>query len=91
MADIVEKAPEKTKRIYTLFLIASLICLFVTTILLYLGYRSEVGPYVILMFVFMAFSVRASTFWSVTGFTLWVTAFVTAAMFYPGLFTNVGE
>jgi len=89
MADLGKKSPGKMKGIYTLFLIAGLICLFVTTILLYLGYRADVGPFVIMMFVFIALTVRGSQFWSVTAFTLWVTAFVTAAMFYPGMFTNV--
>jgi bile acid:Na+ symporter, BASS family len=89
MSDIQINHPGKMKGIYSFFLIASLICLFITTIFLYLGYRAEVGPFVIMIFVFLALYVRGSEFWSVTAFTLWVTAFVTTAMFYPLLFTNV--
>ena len=75
--------------VYFLFLALGAVCLLTTSALLWTGNRSQVGPFVILMFVFLALFVRVSEFWSVTAFTLWVTAFVATAMFYPRVFTRV--
>ncbi|MDP2983827.1 MAG: bile acid:sodium symporter family protein [Candidatus Latescibacter sp.] len=89
MAGHKDKSPLGIKGIYPFFLILSLVCLMITTVLLSLGYRAEVGPFAVMTFVSLALYVRGSEFWSVTAFTLWVTAFVTTAMFFPRFFTNV--
>jgi bile acid:Na+ symporter, BASS family len=79
----------KNNRIYFLFLAFAAACLPIIAVLLLSGHTSLVGPFVILLLVFLALFVRVSEFWSVTAFTLWVTAFVATAMFYPRVFTQV--
>jgi bile acid:Na+ symporter, BASS family len=80
---------KQNRGMYTAFLTASILSLLVAVALFSMGHRMEAGPFVIGTFVFLALFVRVSEFWSVTAFTLWVTAFVATAMYFPKFFTNV--
>ncbi len=60
--------------------------LFMMVVFLAAGRYSLVGPFAIAIPVFLAIFVRRHTLLRVTGFTLWMIAFVTAPMFYPDYF-----
>lgn len=64
------------------FLISS----FAVIIMLVMGYRSEVGPPVIVLFASLAIYCMGHTFLKSFSFTIWVFAFVAASMFYPSAF-----
>ncbi len=89
MTALEQNTRKRNRRVYASFLAGSLLCTLIAAVLFMLGYRSETGPFVIGIFVFLALFVRGSEFWSVTAFTLWVTAFVATAMYFPKFFTNV--
>jgi len=50
------------------------------------GYRSKVGPLVIVLFASLALYCSGHSFLKSFAFTAWVFAFVAASMFYPGAF-----
>jgi len=54
------------------------------------GFSSFVGPFVIAFMVLLAVYVRSSQLLTVTAFSLWMAASVTAPMFYPAFFTSWG-
>lgn len=89
MTALEQSTKKQNRGMYTALLSVSILSLLTAAALLILGYRMEAGPFVIGSFVFLALFVRGSQFWSVTAFTLWVTAFVATAMYYPKMFTNV--
>ena len=62
------------------------ICLLATVVLLALGYRSETGPFVIVLFGSLAVYFMGHKFLKSFAFTVWVFAFVAASMVYPGAF-----
>ncbi len=73
---------------HILFLIISIVSLLISVILLALGYSSSTGAFVVAIPVFLALFVRKHRILSVTAFTLWMIAFVTAPMFYPTYFQS---
>lgn len=89
MTALEQSSKKQNRGLYTAFLSVSILSMLVAIALLILGYRMEAGPFVIGTFFFLALYVRGSEFWSVTGFTLWVTVFVATAMYYPKYFTNI--
>ena len=67
-------------------LIPALACILLIPVLLATGAVQFVGPAVILLFSLLAIAVGKSRNYSAFAFTLWVAAFVAAAMFYPAAF-----
>ena len=66
------------------------LCALVFVVLLAAGYEAGLGPALTAFFVFLAIGVQSRDFLSDFSFTIWVFASVTLAMFYPGLFGEVG-
>jgi len=71
-----------------MFLPLALLSLAIAAVLLVAGRTSRVGPFVIAIPVCLALFVRRHHLLRVTGFTLWMIAFVTAPMFYPSYFRS---
>ncbi|MCD6516096.1 MAG: bile acid:sodium symporter family protein [Candidatus Aminicenantes bacterium] len=59
---------------------------FAVVVMLVIGYRSEVGPLVIVLFASLAVYCMGHAFLKSFSFTIWVFAFVAASMFYPSAF-----
>jgi len=64
----------------------SLLLAAITAVMLLMGYRSAVGPFVIGTFALFALFCMGHPFLKRFAFTVWVFAFVAASMFYPGGF-----
>lgn len=62
------------------------ICLLTTVALLALGYRTETGPFVIVLLGSLAVFFMGHTFLKSFAFTVWVFVFVAASLFYPVAF-----
>jgi BASS family bile acid:Na+ symporter len=80
---------KENKTIYNITLGAALVCLAAVLIMLAIGYRSEVGPILVLFFILLAVGVRK--FPAIRGFSYTISIFaaVTVAMFYPAYFIEV--
>jgi BASS family bile acid:Na+ symporter len=76
--------PEKNALKYFgfVFLASALAILF----MLVFGYRSKVGPLVIVLFASLALYCTGRSFLKSFAFTIWVFTFVSASMFYPAAF-----
>jgi len=68
------------------FKFISLFALIILLVMLMLGYRSETGPFVIILFASLALFCMGHPFLKSFAFTIWVFAFVAASMFYPAAF-----
>ena len=62
------------------------LCLLVIIILLALGHRAKIGPFLIIFFASMALYFMTHPFLKSFAFTIWVFAFVAASMVYPTAF-----
>lgn len=80
------------KILYKTLLYLSLLCFLSAVVLFFMGYGSAVlGPLVILLFVSLAIGVRGTnTIFKSFAFSIWIFASVSAAMFFPGYFLEVG-
>ena len=70
------------------------VCFFsiiVTILAIILKKNQFIGPFAILTTVSLALFVRSRPFLSVTSFSLWMIAAVTAPMFYPSFFFFMGK
>ncbi len=67
-------------------LLLALLSFLLTLVFLAIGLTRFIGPTVILLFSFLAIAIGRSRSYSAFAFTLWVAAFVSAAMFYPAVF-----
>lgn len=67
-------------------LLSALVCILLIPVFLATGAVEFIGPAVILLFSLLAVAVGKSRNYSAFAFTLWVAAFVAAAMFYPAAF-----
>lgn len=77
--------------IYKALLWLSLFCFITIFALLILGYKSLIGPMIIIMFVALALGVRGTnTLFKSFAFSIWIFASVSFAMFYPDLITDIG-
>ncbi len=84
-----QRPPSQTaKRFYSALLFISIISFAFVVILLLISKYRYVGPPVIILLVSLALYVRGSRYLSVTSFTLWMIASVTAAMIYPAPFSS---
>lgn len=77
------------KTLYTFFLAVAAVCLVGFVVLLSTGI-SAVGPMVVGFLAAFAIGVRRLAVLREFSFTLWIFAGVSAAMFYPGYFQEVG-
>lgn len=80
------------KYLYKILLYLSLLCFVSFVVALFMGYGSPVvAPLVMLMFVSLAIGVRGTnTIFKSFAFSIWIFASVSAAMFYPEYFLEVG-
>lgn len=80
---------KENKTVYTVALGAAMVCLAAVLIMLMMGYRTEVGPLLMLFFILLAVGVRK--FPAIRGFSYTISIFaaVTVAMFYPAYFVEV--
>lgn len=80
------------KVIYKILLGISLVCFLAVSLLVLLGAEASIiAPLVISMFVSLALGVRGTdTIFKSFGFSIWIFASVSLAMFYPNLITNIG-
>jgi len=62
------------------------ICLLIIIVLLVLGHKTKVGPFLIIFFASMALYFMTHPFLKSFAFTIWVFAFVAASMVYPTAF-----
>ena len=81
------EAPVKTNNnILKYFIYVTVISLVIVLIMLTMGYRSAVGPFVVLMFTSLALFFMGNKTLRGFAFTIWVFASVATAMFYPSAF-----
>ena len=79
--------PERMKKIFSrIFLFIFILSLIVTVLLLISGRGRETGPFVVMFFAFLALYVRTHPVLSVVTFSVWMSTFIAAPMFYPGVF-----
>ena len=81
----------KKQNWYKLLLATAAVCLIASLILLMLGRSAESGPLLVAFFVSLALGVRGFAAFRGFSYTIWIFAAVTAAMFYPGPFTQIGN
>ena len=79
---------QAAKLFYSALLLISIMSFISAFILLLISKYQYVGSPVIILFVSLALYVRSNRYLSVTSFTLWMIASVTAAMFYPAPFSS---
>jgi bile acid:Na+ symporter, BASS family len=80
---------KEQNKLYTITLGAALVCLAVVLIMLAIGYRSEVGPLLMLFFISLAIGVRKYPAIKGFSYTISIFAAVTVAMFYPAYFVEI--
>lgn len=78
--------------LYKIFLSISLLCVGLIIVLLALGYDAGlIGVLVVMMFASLAIGVRGTdTIFKSFAFSIWVFTSVSAAMFFPACFTELG-
>ncbi len=76
---------------HKIFLTISLFSILLTVVFLFMGKGVQVGPFVVAFFVSLALYVRKHRFLSVIAFSVWMSAFIAAPMFYPGVFRQWGS
>ncbi|SNY94506.1 bile acid:sodium symporter family protein [Flagellimonas pacifica] len=79
------------KKQYQILLGASLICLVVTIVMLILGKGEQTGPFIVFFFLLLALGIRGDEKFKGFSFTVLVFAAVSVSMFYPSIFTNIGD
>ena len=79
------------KSIYKYTLILAGISLIVTLIMLFMGYKAEVGPPVIIGLLAMAIGFRGHEFLKKLSYSVIIFSSVSASLFYPQYFTNWGD
>ncbi|HDY87842.1 MAG TPA: bile acid:sodium symporter family protein [bacterium] len=95
MTENINPSEKLKKEIYgsnlsSVFLSISFLSLFITAVLLVLGMGGRVGLFVVTFFVSLALYVRQHRILSVITFSVWMSAFIAAPMFFPGLFMQWG-
>ena len=79
------------KKQYQILLSASLICLVATIVMLILGKGEQIGPFIVFFFLLLALGIRGHEKFKGFSFTVLVFAAVSVSMFYPSIFTNIGD
>ena len=81
----------KKQNVYRIISGIALILLIVSLILILTGKVANAGPLLIAFFITLAVGVRGFPAYKGFSYTIWIFTAVTASMFYPGLFTSVGD
>ena len=80
----------KNRLTFRVGLLLVLICSLIFGIMLFLGKGGETGPFVILLFLGLALALRGKQVLRGFSFSLLIFAAVSASLFYPGIFREVG-
>jgi bile acid:Na+ symporter, BASS family len=80
-----------SKKIYKVFIIASIACLIGIIVMIALGRLAEAGPLFVGLFAFLALYSRGNDALKGFAFTIWIFAAVSVSMFYPFLFQQWGS
>ena len=81
----------KNKTIYKLLLGCSLFMLAAALVMILLGNTAKSGPLMVAFFMCLAIGVRGFQSTKTFSYTIWIFTAVTAAMFYPQIFTSLGS
>jgi bile acid:Na+ symporter, BASS family len=81
----------KTKIIYKTALGLSAIFLVISLFQIFSGNLTGSGPFLVTMFILLAFGFRGFDSLKGISFTLWIFTAVTASLFYPQYFTSIGD
>jgi BASS family bile acid:Na+ symporter len=82
----------KTKKIiYTLLLLLAFVCLGIFLILYFSDNEKLTGPFLTTFFIALAIGFQGFTRLRSFSYTVWIFAAVTASMYYPSYFTQVGD
>ena len=76
--------------IYKIFLGISVAAVLAVMVMLFMGYRAEVGIMAVTFFIALAIGIRGTPLKGLS-FTVWVFAAITSSMFYPQHFRQVGS
>jgi BASS family bile acid:Na+ symporter len=79
------------KRHYYALLILSLLLFAGAALCYFMEIIALIGPFMIGGLVLLAFGVRGFSTFKGFSYTLWIFAFVTTSLFYPAIFTSVGD
>jgi BASS family bile acid:Na+ symporter len=77
--------------IYRTALILALVLLILSLFFILTGNLVRSGPVLICFFISLAFGVRGFQAFKGLSYTIWIFTAVTASMFYPQLFTSIGD
>jgi BASS family bile acid:Na+ symporter len=80
----------KKKNIYLLALVFAALLLIVSVVFIISGNYTASGPFLILFFITLALAVRGFTLFKSLSYTIWIFTAVTASLFYPQYFTDLG-
>ncbi|MBT4484883.1 MAG: bile acid:sodium symporter family protein [Candidatus Latescibacteria bacterium] len=75
---------------YKVFLGICVLSVLTLVVMLFMGYRAETGPLAVAFFVALAIGIRGTPLKGLA-FTVWIFAAVTASMFYPKYFVEIGS
>jgi bile acid:Na+ symporter, BASS family len=81
----------KQINIYKIALILALLCLIAVLTMIFVRITSKAGPLFIGFFFLLAIALRGFKPVKGLSFTIWIFTAVTASMFYPQLFTSIGN
>jgi BASS family bile acid:Na+ symporter len=76
---------------YRAVLVLALVLIVTSLVLIFTGNIERTGPFLIGFFIFLAIGVRGYPAFKGFSYTIWIFTAVTASMFYPQYFTNVGN
>jgi BASS family bile acid:Na+ symporter len=82
----------RTKKIiYTLLLVLAVVCLGIFLILYFSGRETLTGPFLTTFFIALAIGFQGYPRLKSFSYTIWIFAAVTASMYYPAYFTQLGN
>jgi BASS family bile acid:Na+ symporter len=76
---------------YKVAIAFAIVLLLISLIMFLTGNGASAGPFLIVFFVILSFTVRGFPLVKGFSFTLWIFTAVTASLFYPQYFTSVGS
>lgn len=82
---------KKQRLFYKIFLIAAILCLIIFLFLYFTHREKLTGPFLTGFFVLLAISLQGFEKFKSFSYTIWIFAAVTASMYYPSYFQQVGN
>ena len=76
---------------YKAAIVFAIVLLIISLIMFLTGNGTSAGPFLIVFFIILSFTVRGFPLVKGFSFTLWIFTAVTASLFYPQFFTSVGS